>query len=376
MIEVETFQPGNHVRSGNNSCFVPSLINDEWTWRSPEISRLLEAASNRLGELKGLSRLAPNVDLFVTLLTAEEATASSRIEGTQTVLDETVRPEAQIKPERRDDWREVRNYIDALAEARQSSVPLSSRTIKQAHKILMRGARGQNKAPGEFRRVQNYLSASPVSPKFYPPPAPKVAELMSDLEKFLHNDDIHTPILMRIAIAHYQFETIHPFLDGNGRIGRLMIPLYLTEKKQTDKPLLYMSRYLEQNKMQYYQNLTLVRDGDMARWLKYFLTGARDAAADAVRTLNATLSLKDQLSQTIDNEFKRSGGNARTLLEHLFKHQVVTVEEVAQKCGITYKTANTLVEKFVQLKLLREITGRTRNRLFVFQQYLDIFTDR
>ena len=372
MIEIENFAAGKYVRSGEHRCFVPSLINDEWTWQSPEIHELLERASHRLGKLQGLSSLAPGLGLFIFLFARREAVASSRIEGTRTELDETAKPEAEIHPERRDDWREVRNYVAALEEARRLPLPVSSRMIRRAHRTLMRGVRGKNKAPGEFRRVQNHLPASPVSEIFYPPPASEVGALMSDLEKFLHNDRIKLPALMRIAVAHYQFETIHPFLDGNGRIGRLIIPLYLVEKEMMDSPLLYMSRYVEETKMQYYENLTRARNGDMARWIGYFLTVAARAAEDGTRALAEVLRLKDEAAAKINAKFKR-GGKAPALLEHLFQNPFISVDDAARECGLSYPSANSLVRGMTKIGLLREEAGRRRNRLFVFREYLDIF---
>ena len=371
MIEVEAFQPGKYVQSGKFRCFVPSCVNAEWEWKSQKINILLESASNKLGELKGLSRQAPNVDLFISLSADAEATSSSRIEGTQTELDETIQSELAISPSRRGDWREVRNYIEALRETRAKPLPVSSRMIRRAHKTLMRGVRGKNKAPGEFRRAQNFLGAK-ENPDFVPPPHLEVAALMSDMEKFLHNEKIDAPWLIRIAVAHYQFETIHPFLDGNGRIGRLIIPLYMTEKGMTDKPLLYMSRYLEKNKARYYDNLMRARGGEMEEWLVFFLRGVEYAAAAAARDLDDTMRLKETATAQIRQEFARSD-SALKLLDALFRHPVVDIADAARECGITPAAARTLVGKMCDIKLLREETGQRRNRLFFFRPYLDIF---
>ena len=374
MIEVEAFQPGKYVQSGKFRCFVPSRVNAEWEWKSQKINKLLESASNKLGELKGLSRLVPDVSLFIFLSASAEATASSRIEGTQTELDEAVSPEDEVRPERRDDWREVQNYIAALRDARENEpvLPVSSRVICRAHEILMRGVRGKNKAPGEFRKIQNWLGNTPTSPEFVPPPASDVGALMSDLEKFLHNERIATPVLVRAAIAHYQFETIHPFLDGNGRIGRLIVPLYLAETEMTDKPLLYISRYLAKNKLRYYDNLTRARAGDMARWLEFFLLGVGNAADESADALTATIEIKNTATEKIRKTFKRSG-KGLALLDYLFAHPIIGVDDAARECRIAYPSANELVGKMVQMNLLREETGQRRNRRFVFREYLDIF---
>lgn len=371
MIEVESFQPGKYVQNGKFRCFVPSVINVQWSWKSYKISNLLESASNKLGELKGLSQQVPDVGLFIFLLAHAEATSSSRIEGTRTELDEAVSPEDEVRPERRGDWREVRNYVEALKEAGAAPLPVSSRMIRRAHKTLMQNVRGENKAPGEFRAFQNYLGEED-NPDFTPPPPQEVAALMSDMERFLHNDRIALPSLIRIAIAHYQFETIHPFGDGNGRIGRLIVPLYLTDRGLTDKPLLYISRYMEKNKALYYENLMRGRTGDMERWLQYFLAGVEYAAADSARALNAVINLRREATAKIQKEFKRSG-KGLVLLEYLFTNPVIGVDDVAQKCGVTYASANALTEKMAQMQLLREETGQRRNRRFVFREYLDIF---
>ena len=373
MIDVDAFQAGQYVQNGEFRCFVPSLVNDQWEWRHPEINVLLAKASHSLGELNAFSRQAPNTDLFVYFSARAEAAASSRIEGTRTVLDEVVGPENEVLPERRGDLHEVQNYVAALREVRESpALPMSSRLIKRAHRTLMQGARGQNKSPGAFRRMQNWLGEAPSSAAFVPPPASEVDALMSDLERFLHNDRIQVSPLIRIAVAHYQFETIHPFMDGNGRIGRLIIPLYLVEKGITDKPFLYMSRYLEKNKARYYENLMRARAGAMSDWLKFFLVGADNAAAESARALKDMMALRETAAETIRLAFVR-GESAAALLDFLFEQPVVGGADVAKRCGITPAAARTLIDKMRGIGILQELTKRRRNRLFVFREYLDIF---
>lgn len=234
----------------------------------------MEKAAVKLGELNSYARLAPDIDLFIQLHVTKEAVASSRIEGARTHINEAILQEADIEPERRNDWKEVNNYIQALNTAIEelNTLPLSSRLLKQTHATLLQSVRGEHKLPGEFRSSQNRIGGNSLADAaFIPPHHRYVPELMGDLENFLHNERIQIPALIRIAIAHYQFETIHPFLDGNGRIGRLMITLFLVSEGLLEKPLLYLSNYFEKNKSLYYDNLTVVRSkSDILQWLKYF----------------------------------------------------------------------------------------------------------
>lgn len=247
--------------------------------------------------------MAPNIDLFIHLHVIKEAVVSSRIEGTQTNIDDALLPIEEISPEKRNDWLEVNKYTQALNTAIKELeiLPLSSRLLRQTHSILMQGARGEHKMPGEFRRSQNWIGGNSLADASFIPPAHNyVDELMGDLENFLHNTDIEVPALIRIAMAHYQFETIHPFLDGNGRMGRLLITLYLVSEKIMEKPLLYLSMFFEKNKVLYYDNLTRVRDkNDMLHWLKYFLVGVAQTAELAVQTLSKILQIKEQKEEMI-----------------------------------------------------------------------------
>ena len=277
MKEIEKYSSGHYEKGFGYKFFVPELINDEWSWRTPIINKLLEKAAIKLGELNSFAKLVPNIDLFIQLHVTKEAVVSSRIEGTRTNVNEALLPIEEIKPERQDDWLEVKNYITALNKAivELQNLPLSSRLLRNTHKVLLQSVRGEHKLPGEFRTSQNWIGGASVSDAvFIPPQHQMVNSLMGDLESFLNNDQIEVPALIRIAIAHYQFETIHPFLDGNGRIGRLMITLYLVNEGILEKPLLYLSEYFEINKELYYDNLTRVRThNNMLQWIKYFLVG-------------------------------------------------------------------------------------------------------
>jgi Fic family protein len=287
MINIEKYNSGKQVKHQTGySYFMPNQVNESWVWEDQSINTLLEKAAIKLGELNSFSKLVPNIDLFIQLHVTKEAVVSSRIEGTQTQMDEALLDEDEISPERKNDWVEVNNYIKALNQAIQEleNLPISSRLIKKSHQILLDSVRGENKQPGEFRTSQNWIGGNTLADAvFIPPNQIYVNELMGDLEKFLHNEEINVPALIKIGIAHYQFETIHPFLDGNGRIGRLLITLFLVDQKILNKPLLYLSAFFEKNKGLYYDNLTFVRTkNDMKQWLKYFLVGVAETAESAL----------------------------------------------------------------------------------------------
>jgi len=377
MIELEKYQAGHFEKNLGYKYFVPSAINDEWTWKTPALNLLLEKAAIKLGELNSYARLVPNIDLFIQLHVTKEAVVSSHIEGTKTNMDEALLPVEEIHPERRDDWQEVNNYIRALNNAIKElkSLPISSRLLKETHKILLQSVRGEHKLPGEFRTSQNWIGGTSLHDAvFIPPSHHLVNELMSDLEKFLNNDEINVPLLIRIAIAHYQFETIHPFLDGNGRIGRLMITLFLVSEGILDKPLLYPSLYFEKNKSLYYDNLSNVRTkNDMLQWIKYFLVGIEQSAAKAVETLSNILKLKESIEKEINSNFGRRSNSAHTLVHFLFKDPVISIDKAAKECNLSFKAANDLVALMQKSNYLKELTKQSRNRIFIFEPYLKIF---
>lgn len=377
MKTIESFIPGHYESGYGYKYFVPEKVNDEWVWNTPEINQLLEKAAVKLGMLNSFAHLVPNLDLFIELHVTKEAVLSSRIEGTQTKMDEALLPLEEVQPERRNDWREVNNYIIALNDAivDLERLPISSRLIKKTHKQLLKNVRGEYKMPGEFRTSQNWIGGNAIADaKFIPPHDMYVPELMGDLENFLNNDEIKTPALVRIAIAHYQFETIHPFLDGNGRIGRLLITLFLVKEKVLDMPLLYLSSYFEKNKGLYYDNLSNVRDrNDMLQWIKYFLVGIEQTASKSVETLSRILDFKEKTEDSIRQSFGRRSTHAIMLLHALMKNPYVTVEKASTICSLSYKAANDLVKKLQNDGYLIETTGQSRNRMYVFQSYLDLF---
>lgn len=376
-MDIEAYKSGRLEKGFNYSYFVPELINRQWEWKDPQLGTLLEKASISMGELNSYARLVPNIDLFIQLHITKEAVISSRIEGTQTNIDEALMPEEEISPERRNDWLEVRNYSEAMGNAIKEleHIPLSSRLLCKAHERLLSGVRGEHKMPGEFRTSQNWIGGASLSDAVFIPPAHTyVNELMGDLENFLHNENIHVPALIRTGIAHYQFETIHPFLDGNGRIGRLMITLYLVSQKILHQPLLYLSVFFEKNKSLYYDNLTRVREkNDLMHWLKYFMTGVDETARQASNTLSDILKLKEQIESTVRGTAGRRTHSALALLTHMFKEPFINVKQAEGICDLSTKAANDLVNMFVQQGILKEISGKTRYRLFLFAPYVDLF---
>ncbi|MCD8741966.1 Fic family protein [Mucilaginibacter roseus] len=376
-IQIEKFLSGNSEKGMAYKYFLPHKINFQWQWSDASLNTLLEKASIKLGELNSFAKLVPNIDLFIHLHVTKEAVVSSRIEGTQTNMDEALLPIEEISPEKRNDWVEVNNYTQALNNAIKElkELPLSSRLLKKTHNILLQGVRGEHKMPGEFRRSQNWIGGNSLADAAFIPPAHNyVDELMGDLENFLHNKDIDVPALIRVAIAHYQFETIHPFLDGNGRIGRLLIPLYLVSEKILEKPLLYLSMFFEKNKGLYYDNLTRVREkNDLLHWLKYFLVGIAQTSELAVQTLSQILQIKERREALIKSSWGRRSASGLILLEYLFQEPVIRVKAVEQVCGLSTKAANDLVSSFIDSGILVEVSGQTRYRVFVFQEYLEMF---
>ncbi|MBR3413493.1 MAG: Fic family protein [Bacteroidales bacterium] len=380
MIRLEDYKSGHIEQGVGYKYFVPSLINDEWTWQDTTINTLLEKASLRLGELNSFSRLVPNIDLFIQLHVTKEAVLSSRIEGTQTRMDEALLPQTEIQEERRNDWQEVRNYVDAIndAIANLDRLPISSRLIRSTHKILLTSVRGEHKLPGEFRTSQNWIGGNSIADaRFIPPHHQLVGDLMGDLEKFLNNPDTNVPDLIKIAIAHYQFETIHPFLDGNGRIGRLLITLYMVQEKILAQPLLYLSTYFEKRKDLYYDNLNSVRvNSDMTHWIKYFLVGVEQTASLASQTLSNILRFKEDIENHVRANYGRRSSNAILLIHQLMRNPMVTVDDAARMCDTSYKSANEIIKLLCADGYLVESTGQSRNRLFHFKPYTDIFAEQ
>ena len=377
-MKFETFQAGTWKQQYQYKSYCPALINLEWSWEDPRINVLLENATRALSELNAYSKIVPDVDLFIQMHILKEANTSSRIEGTKTHIEDDVLSVEEVAPEKRDDWQEVQNYVAAMNNAVKAleSLPLSMRLIKDTHATLLAGARGEKKTPGEFRRSQNWIGgSSPVDAVFVPPHHDDMPDLLSDLEKFWHNEQINVPKLIRAALTHYQFETIHPFQDGNGRIGRLLIPLYFISNRLLDKPSLYMSAHLEKYRDQYYDALMRVRtSNDIGHWCRFFLQAVIDTAEQGKITFQKILALRQEMDSAV---FKlgRRAENARSLIRHLYKSPWITLPMIEKILRIKRNPARALLTGMQELSLLEEITGFKRNRIFLFRRYVDIFKD-
>lgn len=378
MITTSDFMSGHYEENSGYKYFVPSKVNDTWHWNNPEINTILERAAIKLGELNSFSKLVPNIDLFIKMHVTKEAVISSRIEGTRTQISEAFMPIEEIDDERRNDWIEVNNYVKAMNYAIESlkTLPISSRLIRNAHKILLSEVRGKYKMPGEYRTSQNWIGgASIADAKYIPPHHSLLNELMSDLENFI-NGDLAIPDLIKIAIIHYQFESIHPFLDGNGRVGRLLITLFFIEKKILDKPLLYLSAFFDKNRNLYYDNLANVkRSNDIEQWIKFFLVGVEQTSQNAVSTLSEVIKYKQETEELINKNFGRRVSSALAVFKKLLVNPSADIETIIKITESSYKSANDLVKLFIQYGILNETTGRSRNRYFKMNKYLEIFSE-
>ena len=376
-MNLESFKSGAFRQQFQYKSFTPSLINHSWVWTDPKINTLLEQATRTLGEFNAFSLIVPDVDLFIRMHIIKEANTSSKIEGTATTMDEAViAKKEEIAPERRNDWEEVQNYVKAMNSAVEEleNLPLSSRLLLKTHGILLQGVRGERKTPGEFRLSQNWIGGTSLSDAvFIPPHHEEILELMSDLEKFWHNEEVEVPHLIRIAISHYQFETIHPFLDGNGRIGRLLITLYLISHKLLAKPSLYLSDYLQKNKGAYYDALTRVRvSNDLSHWIKMFLVAVISTAETGKKTFQEILTLRNEVESKVLSMGRRAK-NAQRLLHVLYRRPVLNSAAVMKELGISQVAADQLLKGFLKAGIVREVTGFKRNRLFQFTRYFNLF---
>ena len=373
---MKTFKAGNGLNQGTYKSFQPNKINQEWKIEDMEVLNLLSQADRQLGRLDMYSEYIPNIDLFISMHVLKEATKSSKIEGTKTNIEDALLDKEDVNDEKRDDWEEVQNYIEALNSAitNLEKLPFSSRLIRATHKTLLQGVRGKHKLPGEFRSSQNWIGGASINDAtFIPPIHSDINEYMGDLENFAHNSESFFPDLLKIALIHYQFETIHPFLDGNGRVGRLMITLYLVEKGILKKPVLYLSDFFERNRILYYDNLTRVREkDDLTQWLKFFLVGVIETAKSSINTFDSILKLQKEVEVKIQTLGSRSH-NAQLILNHLFQRPILNAQKVKELTNLSSPSVYKLIDELEKLEILTEITGAKRGKLYLFREYTKLF---
>ena len=374
---MKSFKAGNYLSQGTYKSFQPNKVNQKWGIDNMEILNLLSQADRQLGRLDMYSEYIPNIDLFISMHVLKEATQSSKIEGTKTNIEDALLDKEDVDDEKRDDWEEVQNYIEALnsAIANLEKLPFSSRLIKETHKILLQGVRGKHKLPGEFRSSQNWIGGASINDAtFVPPTHSSINEYMGDLEKFAHNTESFFPDLLKIALIHYQFETIHPFLDGNGRVGRLMITLYLVEKGILKKPILYLSDFFERNRTLYYDNLTRVREkDDLTQWFKFFLVGVIETAKNSVSTFDSILKLQKEVEAKIQKLGSRSK-NALLIINHLFQRPIIDAQKVKILTSLSSPSVYKLIDELEKLEIINEITGAKRGKIYLFSDYTKLFS--
>lgn len=373
---MKSFKAGTYINQRSYKSFEPEKINKQWVIDNMELLKLLSQADQQIGRLDMYSEHIPNLDLFINMHVVKEATQSSKIEGTKTNIEEALLDKEDVTPEQRDDWEEVQNYIKALSSAIDSleTLPFSSRLIRDTHKTLLQGVRGKHKLPGEFRSSQNWIGGATLSDAtFIPPVHTMVNEYMSDLENFAHNEEYFFPDLLKIALIHYQFETIHPFLDGNGRVGRLMITLYLVEKGILKKPVLYLSDFFEKNRILYYDNLMRVRQkDDLAQWFKFFLVGVIETAKKGITTFDNILKLQKEVDTKLQ-QLGRRAGNAQIIMNYLYQNPIIGMQKVKELTETSSTSAYGLIKAMEKLNIIKEITGGKKSKLYAFQEYINLF---
>ncbi|MEA4968819.1 MAG: Fic family protein [Bacteroidaceae bacterium] len=373
---MKNFKAGAYVNQGTYKCFIPNLINKEWILDDMEMITLLSKADRMLGRLDMYSEHIPNIDLFISMHIMKEATQSSKIEGTQTNIEDALLSKEDVPLDKREDWNEVHNYINAMNNAIEmlGELPFSSRLIRNTHKVLLEGVRGKHKQPGEYRKSQNWIGGRNINDAIFVPPVHSyINDLMDDLEKFVHNDNIYLPDLLKIAIIHYQFETIHPFLDGNGRIGRLLITLYLVDKGILKRPVLYLSDYLEKRRNSYYSLMMKVREESKINdWLKFFLSGVIETAENGVKTFEKILVLQKDIETKIQSLGSRSA-NALKVINELYIRPIIDANTISERTNLSLVSSYKLIAELLRVGVLKEVTGGKRKRIYMFRDYMDIF---
>ena len=376
-MKLEKYKAGEYKQGTGYKAFLPSNINYNWGWDDTKLDSLLAEANRQIGELNAYSLLLPNVDLYIKMHVKIEANKSSKIEGTRTTIEEDLSDLQDINPEKRDDWEEVQNYVKATnygIDRINGGFPVSNRLIRDIHRILLNGVRGEKKTPGEFRISQNWIGGTmPSTAAYVPPLVEDVADCLKDLELFINSEEIDTPDLIKIAIIHYQFESIHPFLDGNGRIGRLLIPLYLQSKKYLDNPCLYISFFFEKNRDLYYQKLNDVRvKNDIIGWIKFFLEGIIETAKIAKEKFKKVVELTKKIDTQI-SDLKVKYDNAKKIIDYFYDEPYSSRKKISEALEMPESTVNGVINELKSANIIKETTGYSRNQIFVFSEYVEIF---
>ena len=378
IVNINAFNSGTYRQQDGYKAFIPSTINHGWEWSDSEINTLLEKASSELGSLSAFSDLIPNIDIYIEMHIKTEANKSNKIEGTKTSIEEDLMPIEDVSPEKRDDYQEVQNYIVALnygiSRIVNDDFPLCNRLICEIHYHLLQGVRGKHKTPGEFRKSQNWLGGSkPSDAVFVPPSIVDLPDLLSDFEKFINNEDVHVPNLIKAAIIHYQFETIHPFLDGNGRIGRLVIPLFFLSKGLLSKPCFYISDFFESHRIEYYSALNRVRThNDLSGWVKFFLKAVIYTAQSAKKKFQ----LVTEYVREVETKALTLGGrpdNVLKVVRAFYDNPVLSANQISHITGIKKGTVENTINRLFDAGIIGEVTGYSRNRMFILYDYLKLY---
>lgn len=339
-----------------------------------EMGKLLIEANRKLVQLDTIAELLPNAELFISMYVRKEALISSQIEGTQCTLDDVLDPEIDTNANL--DVADVINYMKATSYAlsRLETLPLCNRLLREIHEVLMENVRGQEKNPGEFRKSQNWIGPANCSlreARYIPPNVDDMQEAMDSLEDYINNNEEYD-VLVRAALIHYQFETIHPFLDGNGRIGRLLILLYLIEKNLLKKPVIYVSFFLKKNQVEYYDRISEVRrSGNYEQWIRFFLESVESAASDSIKSIRQLVDLHEKNVELLPKS-NRKKDNTRAVFDYIEQHPIIDIKQTAKALGISFNTTSTAVLKLVDLGILIETTNAARSRVFAYEDYLKI----
>ncbi len=374
---------GRYVQIGSGisayNAFIPELLppSNPPIQYDEELIFLLAEANRYIGRLDEVTDTLISPSYFVYMYARKEATLSSQIEGTQATFSDLIKAEAGLHNEIPDDVKEIENYVKAVNYGfdRLESLPLSLRLIREIHEILMQGVRGENKTPGEFRRSQNWIGGYSISTASYiPPSVDYMSDLLNNFENFMHDED-YIPDLVKVALLHSQFEMIHPFLDGNGRVGRILIAFYLSARDLLHKPTLYLSKYFKKERDVYYDCLYNIHaKGNYETWIKFFLQGIIETSKEAIAMARAISQLKEDDLRKV-SMLGRVSENALLIYEGLFDKPTITIDEIMTKVNVSSATAGRLAEKLIEIDILENLKGRTRNKVFVYRKYIDIFDE-